>query len=478
MINVVPPRSDRNWMHDPQSDRETMAEFERRLAKARPISRAQYLRVKAATLLEQQTPAATAIAIDLLTRVVTNYDNRLEVPFSHELLGVAYRRVGDLAAAEHHFRVCIDTAYENRSGTSHLTELWLAEVLLDQGRTAEAGDLLVLEELQRNLTWNSAIFRFVVACARYEARTGGDPAPWAKQALDLGADRTHPLTKHQDLGLVETDDATLDEMRHLTAARVTGIEPASSAWDGPVSPARIPGTWQSAASGGGGSRSPARRVVNRQEHSGRTRDEWQRVREALTDAGVTGVEDFGRFVNNTAFFRPSLFDERAAAPTLLRLLPDLQTPPVVRSAAGHLRRPWLRDLDGAYEVVRAAYLRWATDPDVGWYLGGTLCRAASRERATDLIELAATAEHGGSRGCIVEALWRFKAVAEVEPLLRNLVADPDVTDMAMSSLQRTIGAEAMAPVLERLLATTDDSTVQEAAERQLRRVRRKLAAHT
>jgi hypothetical protein len=57
MINVVPPRSDRNWMHDPKSDRETMAEFERRLAKARPISRAQYLRVKAATLLEQQTPA-------------------------------------------------------------------------------------------------------------------------------------------------------------------------------------------------------------------------------------------------------------------------------------------------------------------------------------------------------------------------------------------------------------------------------------
>jgi hypothetical protein len=170
--------------------------------------------------------------------------------------------------------------------------------------------------------------------------------------------------------------------------------------------------------------------------------------------------------------------DRAAAPALLRLLPDLQTPTVVTSAAGHLRRPWLRELDGAYEVVRAAYLRWVTDPDVGWYLGGTLCRAASRERATDLIELAGTAEHGGSRGCIVEALWRFKAVADVEPLLRNLVADPDVTDMAMSSLQRTIGAEAMAPVLARLLATTDDSTVQEAAERQLRRVRRKLAART
>jgi hypothetical protein len=202
-------------MHDPKSDPEAMAEFERRLAKARPTSRAQYLRVKAATLLERRTPVATSVAIGLLTRVVTEYDNRLEVPFSHELLGQAYRRVGDLEAAERHFRACIDTRYENKSGTTHVTELSLAEVLLDQGRTTEAGDLLALEELPRELGWNSQIFRFVVACARYEAMIGGDPTPWAKRALDLAADRTPQLSRHPEVGLVETDDATLDEMRRL-----------------------------------------------------------------------------------------------------------------------------------------------------------------------------------------------------------------------------------------------------------------------
>jgi HEAT repeat protein len=72
-------------------------------------------------------------------------------------------------------------------------------------------------------------------------------------------------------------------------------------------------------------------------------------------------------------------------------------------------------------------------------------------------------------------LWRFKAVADVEPLLRRLVSDATVTYMAMSSLQRTIGAEAMLPLLEQLLESSTDSVVRAAADRQLRRVRRKLA---
>jgi len=192
-----------------------------------------------------------------------------------------------------------------------------------------------------------------------------------------------------------------------------------------------------------------------------------------------GAEDLGRFVNNTTYFRPSRFDEQAAAPTLLRVLPTLKDPRLVSAVAAHLRCPWLRRIDGAYDIVRAAYLRWAGETgDSGWQLGDTLCRAAGKERATDLVELAATAEHGESRACIVEALWRFKAVADVEPLLRDLIADPHVTYVAMSSLQRTIGAEAMAPALERLLRTDADPIVRQAAERQLRRVRRKLAQRT
>jgi hypothetical protein len=82
--------------------------------------------------------------------------------------------------------------------------------------------------------------------------------------------------------------------------------------------------------------------------------EWRTVRDALTSAGVMGAEDLGRFVNNTTYVRLSKFDEQAAAPTLLRVLPALKDPRLVTAVAAHLRRPWLRHIDGAYNIVRAA----------------------------------------------------------------------------------------------------------------------------
>ena len=39
--------------------------------------------------------------------------------------------------------------------------------------------------------------------------------------------------------------------------------------------------------------------------------DWARLRSALTNAGVRGVHDLGRFVSNTEWFEGSTFDERA-----------------------------------------------------------------------------------------------------------------------------------------------------------------------
>jgi hypothetical protein len=84
-----------------------------------------------------------------------------------------------------------------------------------------------------------------------------------------------------------------------------------------------------------------------------------------------------------------------------------------------------------------------------------LCKAAGRSRGADLLALTQRDADGGSRGCIVEALWRFKSTVAVEPALRRLVHDPTVAGPALSSLQRTIGAAAMMPILDALL--TDDN---------------------
>lgn len=89
--------SDRNWAHRLEFDPSAMEEFGVRLGRARATGRAQYLRVKAAVLLEHAEPAGLPIAIGLLKRVVEEYDDILQVPSSHELLGRAYRQLGDLA---------------------------------------------------------------------------------------------------------------------------------------------------------------------------------------------------------------------------------------------------------------------------------------------------------------------------------------------------------------------------------------------
>ena len=60
------------------------------------------------------------------------------------------------------------------------------------------------------------------------------------------------------------------------------------------------------------------------KHADVTDDAWNATRKALALAGVAGTGDFGRFVSNTEFFGPSLFDERAAMPVLLEILPTLR----------------------------------------------------------------------------------------------------------------------------------------------------------
>ena len=207
--------SDRNWAHRTEFDPVALAEFERRLGRATTAKRPSYLRVKAATLLEQGDPAALPIVIALLQRVVTDYDHFLEVPLSHELLGGAFRRAGDLSQAAVHLKLAIQTADQRRNGLS-LPELELAEILIEAGNRDEAAiQLRAVEDLEYGVAWNSQLYRHALAKARVEFQTGGDPAPWAERALELAANTEPQLPRHPTVELIEASPDELGEMRRL-----------------------------------------------------------------------------------------------------------------------------------------------------------------------------------------------------------------------------------------------------------------------
>jgi tetratricopeptide (TPR) repeat protein len=213
------------WFRSPDWSPAAREGFERRLARAREHNRPQYLRIKALALLDSPVPDIRAAGRGLLDRLITECagTSPLEACFAHELLGDAYRREGKLDEAESHYRACMHLARPDRSGTSHLYDLSLAEVLLaaPESRTAEAGDLL--EQVRTFMQsrpggwFHSELFRYEVAVARLAAKTGDRQraAASARKALELAAIDQPQLSRHPDVGVVRTNDATLGELRLL-----------------------------------------------------------------------------------------------------------------------------------------------------------------------------------------------------------------------------------------------------------------------
>lgn len=197
-------------------------------------------------------------------------------------------------------------------------------------------------------------------------------------------------------------------------------------------------------------------------------DDADRVRHELTAAGVEGVVDFGRFVSDTTHFRASRFDERAAMPTLLAILPSLTDPRVVAAVAGHLRRAWARP--SAFPVLRDAFVRWSELNDgAGWALGDALGTAADKARVGDLIELAANSSHGKARQMVVYSFRRFKSDERVPAVLAKLLTDPDVALHAAGALRHVLGNAAALPFLRAAREQAIDFTAVASLDREIKK---------
>ncbi|ACG74180.1 Tetratricopeptide TPR_2 repeat protein [Anaeromyxobacter sp. K] len=99
------PKDD--WFRRETWSREDQAEFERRLARSRPTSRAQYLRIQAVHLLQTRMPELLRAALTLLDRVVTEYPKDLQAALALTDRAKCLLALGEWPAAAEAFRAAL-----------------------------------------------------------------------------------------------------------------------------------------------------------------------------------------------------------------------------------------------------------------------------------------------------------------------------------------------------------------------------------
>jgi tetratricopeptide (TPR) repeat protein len=194
-----------------------MRSFEERLSRATPRHRPQYLRIKASEILDQSDdPEAWDMAASLLRRVIDDYPDALDVPMAHVGLAQYHRRLSQWDEALRQYQLAIDLTSPRRSGSTGIEEVDMAEVLVERnapGDNTRALELLASEHLLSQRHFNSTLFRIALCRARAQSRVGMDPSAAAREALRLASIAEPLLPRHPTVGLVDSDQQTLEELK-------------------------------------------------------------------------------------------------------------------------------------------------------------------------------------------------------------------------------------------------------------------------
>lgn len=209
------------WFRRTSWSDEDQLEFERRLTRARPRSRPQYLRIQATHLAGTGDARLLQAAIGLADRVLSEYPDDLFVAWVHELRADAHERLGELALAVDSYRQAVN---EERRRPNVRSNAWIGFgwlVISHQmdGLYCEAEALL--EEFATELPFPASRYRFHAIRAIIAAHRGDSIQAKAEAELALSASAAtySGFRYHPDIGLVP---AALDEIRLRLAALVRG----------------------------------------------------------------------------------------------------------------------------------------------------------------------------------------------------------------------------------------------------------------
>ena len=204
-----------DWFRLPDWDVEARTEFERRLARARPYNRAQYLRVKGLSLHDAGEIDG---ARSLWLRVIEDKGEHATVQEASALehLGDSYASEDPVAALDFYER-SLEGVRLGR-GTTCTQHIKMAELLLKEPKPSNverASDLLARWPEETQLPFPNVHFRWNLAVIELAHAVDDEVAAQeaARRALDL-AGRGPVFPRHKTVG-VQTDRRTMKRLARL-----------------------------------------------------------------------------------------------------------------------------------------------------------------------------------------------------------------------------------------------------------------------
>jgi hypothetical protein len=136
---------------------------------------------------------------------------------AHNDLARSYEETGEADLAATHCELAVKGEDELGSLVTG-ADLRLARLIIRSGwrESYEQADALLDHAERAGLTMRSDAWEWCVSRARLAAARGdGDAASYAARALELLAQDGPQFPRHPDVGIIQADDATADEMRAL-----------------------------------------------------------------------------------------------------------------------------------------------------------------------------------------------------------------------------------------------------------------------
>ena len=383
-----------DWYRVTHWDAETNNEFERRLARSRSWNRAQYLRIQAVTLWQA---GRTDIAKTLLQRVLQEHpDDELEAAAATEHLAQVAIEEDDAEQAEVHLRSLL-SSWPDLNGTTGTAEVLLADLLSQQSSSRahqEALDLLEhFLDREHGIRWSAVMFQWHLVRIRLAELRGEREvaARHAADALEL-AGAGPQLTHHRDLGLVRSDEVTVQRLRRLAGPFPTGT-------GAPYGRASV--------------------------HELEAREEEQALLDDLDAIGVHTSDLYALDVKAAGYPR--------ALPVLFRHLQQEHYSPAYRSDIARamgtpLAAPMWNDLVSYYHQMPPGSL-------VRDGLAAALSEAATKDQLPEVIAILTDARWRQDRGYFLRTLTRLRH-PDRWTLMADLTDDPDIGDEATHMLKQ------------------------------------------